>query len=430
MPLAPNTLPARAFQQARRTSRLLFHWRSSDLSLTPVAAEVPTFSRASGGGLVTDSRGYYRDVAQYQPRFGMIYDAATGLWATPALLLEDARTNSALGSCLFADGTYWTNNADFTLAAAASCIPGQAASKHTDAAGSHWRTQTVGVFVNAQTDCFSAVVENVDATTTDLVFWDNVTAAALGVARLTWATHAVALAAGTGTVGVRDLGGGRYLVWLACTGTAAGTGAAGNGRRVAIYPCSSGVAAKSCILHHAQMETANAFPSSPVVTVAGAVARAADALSYPFLAPPQAMTLYAKFVERGSARSSTSRRVVEVSAANPLVLMGQTSGSGVYNITNIDATAGQVMSSAAAAPAYGDTVELRGLLNADGSVQLGQALNNGAEAVAAASAALSLAAAWGTAVLYVNGPTAGFNAFQSVKVAPGVRTLADMRTAF
>jgi hypothetical protein len=94
MPLAPNTLPARAFQRTTRTSRLLFHWRAADYSLTPVTGETPTFVRASLGGYVRDALGLYRGAPQYAPRFESVgLSAVTGLYEVPGLLLEQTRTN-------------------------------------------------------------------------------------------------------------------------------------------------------------------------------------------------------------------------------------------------------------------------------------------------------------------------------------------------
>lgn len=95
---APSVLPGRANQRINRVSRLLFHWRAADLSLTPITGEAPTFVRATGGGMVADANGRLHDVAQYQPRFEMVDLDGDGVRETPGAVLEQQRTNRCLQS--------------------------------------------------------------------------------------------------------------------------------------------------------------------------------------------------------------------------------------------------------------------------------------------------------------------------------------------
>ncbi len=193
-------------------------------------------------------------------------------------LLERTASNIALGSCSWADSTYWTNHAGFTIATATSIIDGQTAYKHTDAGGGALRSQIIGVFVNAQTDCASFIVEDVDgAGTAQFSIYDNTAGAHVHRVTYTYATHAVVTADGAGTSGVTNLANNRYRAWPTATGTGAGTGAAGNDRRIIVYPISG--AGKSVIIHHAQLVAATSIPSSAIVTVASSDNRAADSLT-------------------------------------------------------------------------------------------------------------------------------------------------------
>ena len=119
----------------------------------------------------------------------------------PTLLREGASTNSALGACSFADDTYWAGSASFTIAPATSCIAGQTAYKHTDAAGGAVRTQDRGIFVNGQTDTEWFCLEDTGDgnAASDITIYDATVGAALYTARVTWATKTIATTAGTGS---------------------------------------------------------------------------------------------------------------------------------------------------------------------------------------------------------------------------------------
>jgi len=200
------------------------------------------------------------------------------------VLLEPSRVNSALGACSCGDTTYWGNTGPFTLAAATSCIAGQVATKHTCASAvDSARYQNVGTFVNGQTDTLSWIVENVDALVSRFEITDLTAGATAASVTITWANGTIATTgtpAGSGLTLLNATGpngGALYHVWVAFTGTAAGTGANGNTRRVFGYLTGTLATTLSAIHHHAQFEANAAFPTSPIVTVGSAVTRAVDA---------------------------------------------------------------------------------------------------------------------------------------------------------
>jgi hypothetical protein len=98
---------------------------------------------------------------------------------------------------------------------------------------------------------------------------------------------------------------------------------------------------------------------------------------------------------------------------------------------NHDIGATNVTSSRDLNPAYGDRMEVRAVLNADGSVQLGASKNGGAETLGSASAANALAAAWSTPTLVsvgcIGANGQGNILLRSLIISAGVQDLATMQ---
>lgn len=173
------------------------------------------------------------------------------------------------------------------------------------------------------------------------------------------------------------------------------------------------------------------FASSYIPTTSATATRAADSLSLPFDAVPQAQTVYVRFVEGGTARVDNARLLQIGAASNAGPRLAVYYNGGGYRALHTDAAGTNVISGVAPRPALGDTVEIRGLLYADGSVQMGQSINGSAETMTVQSAALALSPAWSDKLLWlggVSGANTGFNAFTHVRVERGVKTLTEMRT--
>jgi len=171
------------------------------------------------------------------------------------------------------------------------------------------------------------------------------------------------------------------------------------------------------------------FPSSYIKTAAAAVQRVRDQLSFPFTARPQAMTVYIRFVELGSVQANLSRVIHIGNTATTLGRLFISSNGSFYQITHGNDTSSQT-ATLAAAPSYGSLVELRGVLNANGSVLLGQSVAGAAETTTATSATLSMSSYWGTATIWFNSVGAsgvGFVALRDVKIVAGVHTMQEMR---
>lgn len=175
------------------------------------------------------------------------------------------------------------------------------------------------------------------------------------------------------------------------------------------------------------------FASSYQPASGATVKRNADVLPLPFLARPQAMTVYVRFVELGSILTGTTTRVWHIGSSNnnnPRLAVNN-NGSGLYQMVHVNLSAASVAATLAAAPSLDDMVELLGELGADGSVKLSQSVNGTAETTTATSAALVLPAAWSTpTLLYLNSIgtlVVGFLGLRNLVGHRGIQTFATMR---
>lgn len=169
--------------------------------------------------------------------------------------------------------------------------------------------------------------------------------------------------------------------------------------------------------------------TSPNPTAGSVDTRAADSLSFPFTALPQAMTIYVKFQERGTVHIAGGR-IMQIGAAGntaPRLLIGQQTNAyrGFYE-TAISSRTSQL----AVAPVVGNIVELLLTLTAAGVMQLSQSINGGTVTAATAAAALVLPPAWSGQLLHLNsvGATSpGASAFLDLLIVRGVQDMPTMR---
>jgi hypothetical protein len=164
----------------------------------------------------------------------------------------------------------------------------------------------------------------------------------------------------------------------------------------------------------------NSSGSALIPTTSGTAARATDSCYWDFPPVPQAMMAYMRFVEQGTALLGGGAQVLVIGPQTNIILMFAINAisGGAYNVHHNPGS--DVNSMLAAAPALGDTVELLGILFADGSVQAVQSLNGAAVTFAAQSGAMALEAAWADPkTLGLNSIGSGFvgsNKFAEVKI--------------
>jgi len=182
----------------------------------------------------------------------------------------------------------------------------------------------------------------------------------------------------------------------------------------------------------AQAEDAIA-PSSYIYTTGAAGSRNAETFSVPFYAQPQAMSIYAKFLERGALAMVNDARIWTIGKTDdtaPRIFLYEVGGK--YSVIH-DNDSSTVSSTAAAAVSDGEVAEVLCTIDASGSVQLTQSIDGGAEAAAAASGNLALATAWSDTVLWPQcAPSAGaalwsLNPLRALIVARGSHTITDFR---
>lgn len=374
----------------RRRSRYLFDWSArwalERNSLDAITGQAATYSRASIGTSI-DSAGRIQIAGYGQPRFDWRDFDADGIRESPCLLLEDTRTNVVL----------W--NRDMTNAAWVKT--GMTAAK--DQTG-------VDGLVNSASSLISTGINGTCA--------QSITLGSSVRCQGAWIRRLV----GTGLVQMTTDGG---TTWVTLTLTTAWQ----------LFSIPTQTLANPSVgfrVHDMNDKIAVDFvqnengvtPSSSIATTTVAVTRAADALSFAWNAPPIAMTTYAKFIDLGS--QATSAGILDVGGNNATPRLVLLSSPTTYR-TNHSGVSAAIQSTTATS---GDLIELRGVMNADGSTLAGVSKNGAAEGSATDPTTQPLEAAWATPNLYFNryAPTTiGYAAFTAVRIAAGAQSQAIMR---
>lgn len=202
----------------------------------------------------------------------------------------------------------------------------------------------------------------------------------------------------------------------------------GSGSETSSY---SGDAASGIYVWGNQFEVDGAVSSSYMPTDTATTTRNSDTLPFPFPPRPQAMTVYARFIEMGTVLVSGSR-VLHIGGSlfsdAPRFLLQELNGG--YAVRHDNGTTNQVVAITSPVPSVGDTVELVAHLNVDGSVKLQQSVNSGLVATSTETGAATLHPAWASSLLYLNsGGTSnyGFAAFRNIAIHRGVQTIDTMR---
>ena len=445
--VAPTVLPGRAFQGTDRVSDLLFGWDARYLSLNAYTGQAGTFARSSVGGLVQgtglehalDTDNQLRLVGPASdgvPRWEWVQDE-NSLWV-PALRLEGARTNGFSNSHNLGNVSVWTQTSCTVSADAIIGPDGKTTADKVVEDGTAGAThqlqsvalpspsddtdQTVSVYAKAgERNWFTIGIRSKPSTTIRRVFFD-----------LSTGVVGTEESGNTGTI--EDVGNG----WYRCTVTRDISSGPENPRAffgLADADGSSsynGDGASGLYLWGAQVEVDQSFASTHILTASSTVARAAESLSWPFNAVPQPMTVYHRFVDRGVAGAPSSPMFMRIGSTNlsPAFFIYGAAGSVTFTHDN---GVSAKYSVGTVALADGDVVELLGKLNADGSVK-GEVYVDGVLVDSpAASGAATLQSAWVGTNLYMGSYGSGQFTYEShaaLKIAPGVRTMDWMRSAY
>lgn len=354
------------------------------------------------------------------------------------LLIEAQRTNRVLQSQTLADAAWVATNVTVT-ANNENAPDGTATADTLNATVNGGSLVQAVTFVSGTgTRPVSLFVKAGTAAVTDVEVYDVTEATSRRVVRITWTggVPAVTSVSGTGTIWpVMALANGWYRVAFQANAIVAGT----LRNEVRIFP--GGTAGTGTVIAwgvQAEDIVDSVAPTQYIATVAAAVTRNADVLWFPFTAPPQAMTLYTRFVERGTVASIRAARLVNIGGnSSPRIMIGTGVVSvGAYNAQNfINVATGNNSNSttgAFAQPGLNDVVEVRVVIGATGAVRAHLTINGGTENSGGQGNALTTPyTAYSEDRIYVGsdgGGTAGVNAFTHLVIAAGDQSLATMRT--
>lgn len=182
---------------------------------------------------------------------------------------------------------------------------------------------------------------------------------------------------------------------------------------------------------YAQLE-ANKRYTSPILTTSASATRNTDNLSATFLQRPQAMTFYVRYIAE-HIDEGTDAYVLECGGANadPQVILAIAGGTGFPKIYHRNLAGSSVSATAGAAAIYGQIVEIRGVLQSDGSVFIGQSIAAAAESISAASGALAIDPAWQSQTITIGSVAGGTNPHAmgliNLLVLSGVRSMDSCR---
>lgn len=418
--LQPSVLPGRAFQTVDRVSRCHFNLRVGEGKLDALTGQAPAFARASAGGSVVDVNGRLRTPVHSQPRFELVDLDGDGVRETPLVLIEPGRTNLFIRVEEFNDAA-WSKGAGCTVTpddtrAPSGAITADKLDFTTISTDNFAQQQYTVADPENRTFVFSIFLK--DGTLTEAADRFSIQI------RRGDASEISSYTIGAGTLKVAErLGNGWTRYYAVKT-----FGSSTTGDNVQVLVRNQTVTGYF-YAWGAQLEEAP-LPSSYIATAASTVARLADDLSYPFLAFPQAMTAYARFVERGAIAIAANPRIFQIGGGAARFQITTSTATGQYGVAHNNGVTA-VSATLASGPSYGQLVELRAVLNADGSVLIGQSINGGAESLAGPSAALALASAWSDQKIWV-GEAAAASAVAAMglfdlRVAGGARTLQQMR---
>ena len=183
----------------------------------------------------------------------------------------------------------------------------------------------------------------------------------------------------------------------------------------------------------AQLEDAAGASSSYIQTTSAVAVRGEEEVVFPYTSPPQAMTLYAKFMEKGAVLPAY-KQIAHIGNAGAtdgyISLTAANVGSDFYRWRVHDGTTDKTIV-AATGPTPGTVVELCGSVSAAGVSLLEQSVD-GAATTSSTTSGVSFSdfTEFGAATLSINsniGNNTGNNGAMAVVAVRGAHSLADMR---
>jgi hypothetical protein len=414
-----------------RKSALAYGWRGEDLSLTARSGQVGTLGRTSLGTLY-DVNGAVVSAPNNQPRFG--YSGSS-----LGLLLEGLGGNLVLQSETLQNAS-WTKSGTGSVVDGADTSSGVALALVTDsdAATAYDVIQPVTLTGNTA-KAVSCFIRQGTSTQPAIIVRDTTAAAFRLVATVAWSGGVPTVSCSTGSLlrSPTQAAPGVYRVELLTTVVTAA-----NTNQLWLRPENiTAVATGSCYFGGAMVQDAS-FCSSYSKTTTAAFSRGADTFSAAVNLTPQAMSVYWKGItlSRYSSTASVSTYPLILSnaagAAPYFAICHDPAPAGGWRVYHHNGSASINTAFIGASAVAGDQVEVRGLLNDDGSILCGVSINGGAESTAINATVNTRAAAWSQAqALYLNGYGAtpsgpDFALLQAARIAAAAsRTMQWLREA-
>lgn len=383
-------------------------------------------------------------LAWYMDEGGVYQSAAEDIhrvdWSSgePELLLELAATNDLLDSADVDVGdANWTQaGGAWTTAVGVSAIAGGVCTEYSNdgVTGSHGVSQG-GLTLVSGAVVASAIIEQGDATESSIGLRDATAAGWIARAVYDWSTGVISVvdssvgsATGARARTLRAVGpNGGKLVRVEVYGVADNPGNTGS---VFLYPTGTSANANNAFVHHMQHEDGS-VATSPIVTSGSAVTRNNETMYATFASAPQAMTVYAQFREIGSA-SDGGFALFQVGSSNggdePRLGVFTESANGRYR-AHYETVAGTAQATPAVDVAWDEDGEVIATLSAAGQIAAAVSAGGAAETTGTGGT-LALPAAWADTRVYLNSLgnfNRGLSALRSLKIATGVKSLAEMR---
>jgi hypothetical protein len=439
-------------RQLNYESKLLFHLRAADVLLgwndpdedvaRALTGEDPAaFTRATTGGYTRDSLGFVRQWGKGIPRLEMYDLDGDGYFEEPGIMLEGQRENVCLRSQAIATAP-WGDVAGSVVSNNDAAAPDRTITatsiEDNGAASVEGRDQDITVADDSTVWCVSVFIKKNATGAICKLGLDLTGGGALAALILLDPADGSILAAGAD---VRDSGvieyAEYYRVWVTIDNDSSGNTTA----TISLFPAwraagdLGGAASQDAAVdvNHfwgVQLENA-AFPSSYVATVAAAVTRNADALTYTLawlgdaiLASKDDVTVYARMARpfhadvTGTIGADASLYQLSSSAALLEAYYDAASRviEGQIDTATTDRTASQSVPSGAAI----ETTQQFRNLRTGGSLAVD--VGSGLSAFSAAATAFS---AFGDTTLTVGSGLYG--ALFELKVGRGLRTIRQMR---
>lgn len=363
-------------------SSVLHYW-SSRYGPLPIIGGRPTHSRNSAGS-VADARGELYDAIINTPRFAWETDKATSANELRAMLLLELASTNRIPYSTDVTNAVWTATGASMGGTAPDPKGGAAAQIITATAANGQYVQTLAAGSSLVRTNSVWVRRRTGSGAVSLLTPDNSAFTAIAVGP-TWQRFSLPGAASTArAIGIR-------LATL--------------GDQVDVY--------------NFQQEDAP-FPTRDMPNPGASLStRAVDAFSWAYSAPPQAMMLYVRHVERGtiSIAGQGLWGIGDTGAAGPRLLLWA-SAAGSYQLYYQPIAAGASYTATLAGPSLGDTAETVAILTATGQVRLIQSINGAAVTDSGLVAGAALPTAWSALTMQLG---------QFSTTSPGVAAFADVR---